>query len=85
MAKKKSLTRGKVARRRYTKEFREEAVQMLLDGHSAVSVAERLGLSGTNVGNSRCSPAVVLLLVLWSNGFGRSKRNCGALGRSVTS
>jgi transposase len=49
MAKKKSLTRGKVARRRYTKEFREEAVQMLLDGHSAVSVAERLGLSGTNI------------------------------------
>jgi transposase len=49
MAKKKSLIRGKVARRRYTKEFREEAVQMLLDGHSAVSVAERLGLSGTNI------------------------------------
>ncbi|MFT4556307.1 MAG: transposase, partial [Planctomycetaceae bacterium] len=43
MAKKKSSSRGKVARRRYAKEFREEAVQMLLDGHSAVSVAERLG------------------------------------------
>lgn len=33
-------------RRRFTKEFKEEAVQMLLDGHTASSVAERLGLSG---------------------------------------
>jgi transposase len=33
------------SRRVFTKEFREEAVQMLLDGHSAPSVAERLGLS----------------------------------------
>ena len=36
-------------RRRCTKEFKEEAVQMLLDGHSASSVAERLGLSGVNL------------------------------------
>ena len=36
-------------RRRFTKEFKEEAVQMLLDGHSATSVAERLGLSGANL------------------------------------
>ena len=36
-------------RRRFTKEFKEEAVQMLLDGHSATSVAERLGLSGPNL------------------------------------
>lgn len=35
-------------RRRYTKEFKEEAVQMMLDGHSASSVAERLGLPNTN-------------------------------------
>ena len=35
----------KPARRRFTDEFKEEAVQMLLDGHSAASVAERLGLS----------------------------------------
>jgi transposase len=32
-------------RRRFTEEFRREAVQMLLDGHTAPSVAERLGLS----------------------------------------
>ena len=36
-------------RRRYSQEFKEEAVQMLLDGHSAASVAERLGLSGPNL------------------------------------
>jgi transposase len=36
-------------RREFTEEFRQEAVQMLLDGHSAGSVAERLGLSGTNL------------------------------------
>ena len=36
-------------RRVYTDEFRQEAVQMLLDGHSAGSIVERLGLSGTNL------------------------------------
>lgn len=36
-------------RRRFPKEFKQEAVQMLLDGHSAPSVAERLGLSGPNL------------------------------------
>jgi len=40
---------GKRIRRRFTKEFKEEAVQMLLDGHSAASVAERLGLSGPSL------------------------------------
>ena len=36
-------------RRSYSEEFKQEAVQLLLDGHSAPSVAERLGLSGANV------------------------------------
>jgi transposase len=36
-------------RRVFTEEFRREAVQMLLDGHTAASVAERLGLSHTNL------------------------------------
>ena len=36
-------------RREFTDEFKREAVQMLLDGHTAGSVAERLGLSGTNM------------------------------------
>ena len=37
------------SRRQYSDELKAEAVQMLLDGHSAPSVASRLGLSGTNV------------------------------------
>lgn len=36
-------------RRGYSEEFKQEAVQMLLDGYTASSVAERLGLSGTNI------------------------------------
>ena len=32
-------------RRRFDEEFRREAVQMMLDGHTAASVAERLGIS----------------------------------------
>ena len=36
-------------RRSYSEEFKQEAVQMLLDGHSAPSVAERLGLAGPNL------------------------------------
>ena len=40
---------SRAPRREFTQEFRREAVQMMLDGHSAASVAERLGLSGTNL------------------------------------
>ena len=36
-------------RRRFTEEFKAEAVQMLLDGHTAASICQRLGLSGPNV------------------------------------
>src|SRR5213594_335592 len=36
-------------RREFTDEFKQEAVRMLLDGHTAPSVAERLGLAGTNL------------------------------------
>ncbi len=36
-------------RRGFTEEFKREAVQMLLDGHKAGSVAERLGLAGLNL------------------------------------
>ncbi len=49
MTKKKRSLNQKQVRRQYTQEFKEEAVQMLLDGHSATSVAERLGLSGSNI------------------------------------
>ena len=36
-------------RRGYSDELKEEAVQMLLDGHSAESVVSNLGLSGTSL------------------------------------
>ena len=39
----------KRTRRFYSEEFKQEAVQMILDGHSATSVAERLGLDGANL------------------------------------
>ena len=45
MSKKKKVT----SRRQYDDDFKAEAVQMLLDGHSATSVASRLGLSGTSI------------------------------------
>ena len=45
----KSGRKNSRSRRVYTEEFKQEAVQMLLDGHTAGSVCERLGLSGTNL------------------------------------
>lgn len=41
----KQPRKPEASRRRFTEEFRREAVQMLLDGHSAASIVERLGLS----------------------------------------
>jgi transposase len=38
-----------LGRRRFTQEFKEEAVQMVLDGHSVASVCQRLGLSSPTV------------------------------------
>lgn len=46
---KKTSSKKQPSRRQFTREFKEEAVRMLLDGHSAGSVCERLGLSHTNV------------------------------------
>ena len=46
---KKPARKGRRTRRNYSREFKAEAVQMLLDGHSAASVAENLGLSGTSL------------------------------------
>ena len=45
MRKKLSGRKRQGSRRRYSEEFKSEAVQMLLDGHSAASVASNLGLS----------------------------------------
>ena len=46
MASKKSKT---PVRRTFTKQFKQDAVQMLLDGHSASSVSSNLGLNNTNL------------------------------------
>ena len=37
------------SRRQYTREFKEEAVRMVLDGHSVASVCQRLGLTSPNL------------------------------------
>ena len=51
MAKKSSpaIANASPSRRRFSDEFRRDAVQMLLDGHAATDVADRLGLSGPNL------------------------------------
>ena len=45
----KVVSKTKRGRQSFTEEFKREAVAMLLDGHSATSVAERLGLSNPNL------------------------------------
>ncbi len=47
--KKKESPKTKETRRRYTDEFKDEAVQMMLDGLTAASVKERLGLPNVNL------------------------------------
>jgi len=49
MTRKRLLAVKKETRRRYTEEFKEEAVKMMLDGHTALSVMERLGLPNSNM------------------------------------
>ena len=45
----KPVVKTSTNRRIFSQEFKREAVQMLLDGHTASSIVERLGISGTNV------------------------------------
>ncbi len=45
----KTMSSSTRERRVYTDEFKRNAVAMLLDGHSATSIVERLGISGTNL------------------------------------
>lgn len=45
----KPVVKPSANRRNFTQEFKQEAVQMLLDGHTASSIVERLGISGTNI------------------------------------
>jgi|SRR6056297_1855633 len=49
MARKKKSSVRKPSRRQYTDEFKEEAVQLLLEGYTAPQVVDRLGISNANV------------------------------------
>jgi transposase len=51
MSVRRSGSKVKRGRRVFTEEFKQEAVQMLIDGHTAASVSERLGI-GVNLLNA---------------------------------
>jgi transposase len=44
-----AAAQGGRSRRKFTEEFKQDAVQMLLDGHSASSICQRLGLTSPNL------------------------------------
>ena len=46
---KKPLKDTSKSRRQFTDQFKNDAVQMLLDGHTASSIVDWLGLTGTNL------------------------------------
>jgi len=48
-AQKKAVSKSKDTRRRYGNEFKEDALQMMLDGHATQSVMERLGLLNVKI------------------------------------
>ena len=48
MAKKQRKTVKRI-RRTFTRDFKQQAVRMLLDGYSASSVSENLGIGNTNL------------------------------------
>ena len=54
------------SRRSYPTELKEQAVQMLSDGHSAVSIADRLGISHAN------------LIYRWKEQFGTNFNETGS-------
>jgi transposase len=49
MARKQAISKSKDTSRRLPDEFRDEAVQMMLDGHNAPPVTVRLGLPNDNM------------------------------------
>lgn len=49
MAKRNGQASTTRERRTFTDEFKQEAVQMLLDGHSVASVSKNLGIGNTNL------------------------------------
>ena len=54
MARKKKSSVRKSTRRQYTDEFKEEAVQLLLDGYTAPQVVDRLGIVWEAWGHPNC-------------------------------
>ena len=48
MPRKKAQAADNSSRRTFNDEFKQQAVQMLLDGHSATSVAKNLGVANVN-------------------------------------
>ena len=49
MAKRNGQATNRRPRRTFSDDFKSEAVQMLLDGHSASSVSKNLGINNTNL------------------------------------
>ena len=49
MAERNGEATGRRPRRIFSEEFKAEAVQMMLDGHSASSVSKNLGIDNTNL------------------------------------
>jgi len=49
MPRKSTRKKSRAVRRSYSDDLKSEAVQMLLDGHSAQSVVDNLGLSSANL------------------------------------
>lgn len=49
MAKRNGQANTGRERRLFTDEFKQQAVQMILDGHSMASVSENLGIGNTNL------------------------------------
>jgi hypothetical protein len=75
------------ARRVFDREFKEQAVQMMLDGLSASTVSGNLGLTIRTCsidGRRKSSKKVEPLRWLWTRAFAISKRSCGALSESET-
>ena len=42
------MSKQKTERRQYSEDLKREAVQMLLEGYSASSIAKNLGMAGAN-------------------------------------
>lgn len=49
MSRKEKVSVPRQTRRHYTEEFKQEAVQLLLDGYTAPQVIDRLGISNVNL------------------------------------